>query len=66
MSSRVASITKRDWGMIGIFTILLPESIEIREVKLEPSSAANRISLSLFCYINPLSTLLGDLAKIGS
>ena len=43
-----------------------PESIDNREVQLERSSAANWISLSVFCYINPLAALVGDLEKNAS
>ena len=48
-----------------LYTVV-SESIDNREVQLERSSAANWISLSVFCYINPLAALVGDLAKIGS
>ena len=44
----------------------VPESIDNREVQLERSSAANWISLSVFCYINRFAALIGDLAKIAS
>ena len=48
--------------------LILPESIEYRvtERSNSPSSAANWISLSIFCYINQLAALLGGLAKIAS
>ena len=45
---------------------MVAESINNREVQLERSSAANWISLSVFCYINQMAALLGHLAKSAS
>ena len=59
----------KDWHCTRILYLVprvCPESIDNREVQLERSSAANWISLSVFCYINPLAALVGDLAKISS